>query len=210
MNWLAHLYLSDANAQFRIGNLLPDLTSASQLAGLPEPYQKGIRRHRRIDLFTDGHPRVKACVSRFPAPYRRYGGILTDVYFDHFLASEWSKYSPTPLRGFLHEVYRDIELCLPEVPQVAAHRLERMRDEDWLGSYYQISGITDILGRISHRFRRPFDLSGSVPIFEQHRSAFRDDFHAFFPELIEHVGQPPKSISPARDLPGAATRRSNQ
>jgi acyl carrier protein phosphodiesterase len=190
MNWLSHLYLSDANPQFRVGNLLPDLTSASQLTGLAEPYQKGIRRHRRIDLFTDGHPRVKACVSRFPAPYRRYGGILTDVYFDYFLARDWSKYSSMPLPDFLYEVYRDIEICLPEVPTVAAHRLLHMRDEDWLGSYHLISGITDILGRISHRLRRPFDLAGSLPIFEKHLSAFLDDFQAFFPQLIEHVQQP--------------------
>ena len=190
MNWLAHLYLSEANAQFRVGNLLPDLTSASQLIGLPEPYQKGIRRHRQIDLFTDRHPRVKACVSRFPAPYRRYGGILTDVYFDYCLARDWSKYSSTPLPNFLDEVYRDIEICLPEVPEVAAHRLEHLRDEDWLGSYHLISGISDILRRMSRRFHRPFDLSGSLPIFEQHRAAFLDDFHAIFPELIEHVQQP--------------------
>ena len=190
MNWLAHLYLSERNAQFRVGNLLPDLTSASQLAGLPEAYQRGIRRHRQIDQFTDGHPRVKASVSRFPAPYRRYGGILTDVYFDYFLARDWAKYSPTPLDHFLDEVYGDIDLCLPEIPPVAAHRLERMRDEDWLGSYHLISGIRCVLGRIGHRLRRPFDLSGSLPIFEEHRSAFLDDFHAFFPELIEHVEQP--------------------
>jgi acyl carrier protein phosphodiesterase len=190
MNWLAHLYLSEANAQFRVGNLLPDLTSASQLIGLPEPYQKGIRRHRQIDLFTDRHPRVKACVSRFPAPYRRYGGILTDVYFDYCLARDWSKYSSMPLRNFLDEVYRDIEICLPEVPKLAAHRLEHLRDEDWLGSYHLISGISDILARIGRRFHRPFDLSGSLPIFEEHRAAFLDDFHAFFPELISHVQQP--------------------
>src|SRR5215831_7568936 len=103
MNWLAHLYLSGASAQFRIGNLLPDLTSASRLVGFPELYQQGIRCHREIDHFTDTHPRVRSCVSRFPAPYRRYAGILTDVYFDHLLARDWLKYSEIPLFEFIDE-----------------------------------------------------------------------------------------------------------
>jgi acyl carrier protein phosphodiesterase len=187
MNWLAHLYLSDDNAQFRVGNLLPDLLSARQLGDLPEPFQRGIRCHREIDVFTDAHPRVRSCVSRFLAPYRRYGGILTDVYFDHLLARDWTRYSGFPLPDFIAAVYSDIDHCLPDVPRDARLPLERMRQEDWLGSYHQISGITEILRRISSRFRRPFDLTGSLPAFQQHEAAFSADFHGFFPELIAHV-----------------------
>lgn len=187
MNWLAHLYLSESNPQFRVGNLLPDLCSAYQLVGLPDRYQQGIRQHRQIDLFTDCHPLVRCCVTRFPPPYRRYGGILTDVYFDHFLAHDWSRYSSIPLPHFIAEVYRDIEICMPEIPGDAVLPLRRMRDENWLGSYHQVSGIGEILKRISRRLRRPFDLSGSLPVFEEQKSAFGSDFHAFFPELIAHV-----------------------
>jgi acyl carrier protein phosphodiesterase len=37
MNWLAHLYLSEPSAEFRVGNLLPDLTGADKLVDLPVP-----------------------------------------------------------------------------------------------------------------------------------------------------------------------------
>ena len=187
MNWLAHLYLSEDNPQFRVGNLLPDLASAAKLAGLPESFQKGIRCHRKIDRFTDAHPRFQSSVSRFPKPYRRYGGILTDVYFDHFLARDWSKYSTVPLGNFIREVHNDIESCLPEVPPDVTVPLRRMRTENWLGSYHTLPGITAILQRVSGRLRKPFDLAASIAIFEQHESAFADDFHYFFPELISHV-----------------------
>jgi len=187
MNWLAHLYLSEPNAQFRIGNLLPDLASAARLASLPEPFQQGIRRHRQIDRYTDSHPRVKACVSRFPPPFRRFGGILTDVYFDHILARDWVKYSDVPLPTFIREAYRDIETCSPALPLEARLPLLRMRDEDWLGTYHTLPGIAEILRRISHRLRRPFDLAASLPIFEQNQSFFEEEFHAFFPELIAQL-----------------------
>ena len=204
MNWLAHIYLSEPAPQFRVGNLLPDLVPASQLHGLAETYQKGIRRHRQIDVFTDAHPRWKACVLRFPSPYRRFGGILTDVYFDHLLARDWAQYSTMPLRRFIESFYLELEICLPEIPSYAAAVLDRMREQDWLGSYDRVSGISEILQRISRRLRRPFDLASSVPIFEEHESAFHDDFHAFFPELMKHVKMP----GAQKTARGAATDRS--
>lgn len=187
MNWLAHLYLSEDNPEFRVGNLLPDLASAAKFAGLPESFQRGIRCHREIDRFTDAHPRFKSCVTRFPKPYRRYGGVLTDVYFDHFLARDWSKYSTVPLPDFITEVHLDIERCLPEIPPDVTSHLRRMLAENWLGSYHTLAGITAILQRVSRRLRRSFDLSASLPIFEAYESAFADDFQAFFPELMEHL-----------------------
>jgi len=187
MNWLAHLYLSKPDAEFRVGNLLPDLTSAAQLAFLPEPYQKGIRCHRQIDLFTDSHPLVRSCVRRFAPPYRRFGSILTDVYFDHFLARHWPEYSRVPLPDFIREIYRDIETCSSVIPTEANQRLQRMREEDWLGRYHHIAGVAEILGRIGRRFRRPLDLTDSLPIFQEHETAFLDDFQSFFPELMAHV-----------------------
>jgi len=187
MNWLAHLYLSEPTPQFRAGNLLPDLAPASQLRPLPENYQQGIRRHRQIDAFTDAHPRWKSCRWRFPPPYRRFGAILTDVYFDHLLARDWTKYSALPLRQFIDDVYSEIEMCLPELPAHAAAVLDRMREQDWLGSYPQIAGIGDTLKRMSSRLRRQFDLSSSLRIFAENESWFHDDFHVFFPELIRHV-----------------------
>ncbi len=190
MNWLAHLYLSDPSPEFRVGNLLPDLVSAAQLAGLPESFQKGIRCHRKIDRFTDAHPRVRACVSKFPKPYRRYGAILADVYFDYFLARDWAKYSAVGLPHFIHEVYGDIEICLPHVPSEAGRHLDLMRRADWLGSYDTIPGIRQILERMSRRFRRPVDLAASVPVFEEHQSSLSENFHAFFPELMEHLRIP--------------------
>lgn len=215
MNWLAHLYLSEALPQFQVGNLLPDLAPASQLLALPQSYQQGIRRHREIDTFTDMHPRWKSCVSRFPPPYRRFGGVLTDVYFDHVLARDWHNYSPVPLRRFIDDFYAEMEKCLPEIPGQSAAVLHRMREQDWLGSYHRIAGIRDILQRISCRLRRPFDLAGSIPAFEAHESAFQKDFHAFFPELIRHVQMPPlrgkcgDAMSAAASLRSGSPRQEN-
>jgi acyl carrier protein phosphodiesterase len=187
MNWLAHLYLSEPTPEFRVGNLLPDVVAAASLAHLPEEYQRGIRLHRRIDIFTDTHPRVKACVRRFPAPYRRFGGILTDIYFDYFLARDWVEHSDIPLPEFIAEFYRDIDICASVVPPEARQRLHQMRTENWLGCYHHLEGIREILWRVSHRLRRHFDLAGSLTFFQENEGEFLEDFKVFFPELVASV-----------------------
>src|SRR5262245_27969290 len=103
MNWLAHLLLSEPTSAFRIGSLLPDFVRPPLLAGLPIDFQRGIECHRRIDAFTDAHPIVRRSVGRFVPPYRRFAGILVDVFYDHFLARDWTAHASIPLTDFVGE-----------------------------------------------------------------------------------------------------------
>ena len=89
MNWLAHLHLSEPTSAFRLGNVLPDLVPARDLANLPEAFQRGIKCHHRIDAFTDAHPKFRQSVARLSPRFRRFGGIIVDVFYDHFLAVNW-------------------------------------------------------------------------------------------------------------------------
>src|SRR3569833_1990969 len=114
MNWLAHLFLSEPNAEFRIGNLLPDLARPSVLAGLSADFVRGIQQHRRIDAFTDSHPIVRRSIARVGPEFRRFGGIFVDIFYDHFLSREWPNFSDMPLTEFTRDIYLGFE----------THRLE--------------------------------------------------------------------------------------
>ncbi len=185
MNWLAHLYLSEAEVEFRVGNLLPDWLRPWEMAGLGEGFQRGIERHRRIDAFTDAHPVVRRSVRRFERPFRRYGAVLTDVFYDHFLAAGWCGHcaEALPLGEFIGGFYESVEAVRESVPAQAWEVLEHMRAGDWLGSYATLPGIETTLRRMSRRLRRPFDLAAAVAVLEEQYEGFREDFEAFFPEV---------------------------
>ena len=183
MNWLAHLYLSDPEPACRIGNLLPDFIRAKVIAELPAEFHAGIVQHRRIDAFTDTHPVFRRSTRRFAPPFRRYGGILVDVFYDHFLARAWPSFSLTPLPDFAAQVYASFDTLRPLLPAEAHARLCQMREADWLCLYAKISGVEDVLRRLSHRLRRPFDLASAVPILRADYELFAADFHEFFPQL---------------------------
>ena len=187
MNWLAHLYLSEPTAEFRVGNLLPDLVGPPVLAGLPAAFQRGIVQHRRIDAFTDAHPVFRRSVQRFEPPLRRFGGIIVDLAYDHFLARDWSTHSEQPLGEFTREVYAGFGDVAGQLPPEIALPLQAMRTQDWLGSYHELGGLTLALSRMGRRLKRPVDLAAAVPIIERNYEGFHADFREFFPDLKAHV-----------------------
>lgn len=187
MNWLAHAFLSKPNIAFRVGNILPDLTSITELKKFPPPIQEGIICHKAIDIFTDAHPIVKCSMSRLPANYKRYGGILTDVFYDHFLAKNWSNYSNISLNSFTDEFGSDLQLLESELPKEIFNLFQRILRNNIFESYRDISGVTLALQRIDLRLRRPANLEKAIIILENHYDTYEAEFIEFFQALQKHI-----------------------
>ena len=194
MNWLAHLVLSEPSPAFRIGNLLPDILPWEEVRALPAKFQGGIACHRDIDSFTDAHPIFRRSMGRIDAPYRRYAGILIDIFYDHFLSSSWSRYSAVSLDQFVAEFHASISAYRDELPPRAYLRLVQIKDGNWLNAYRELNGVRRSLEGIGKRFRKPVSLGGATEQLKLHFDALRDDFADFFPELSLYVagrGGPP-------------------
>jgi acyl carrier protein phosphodiesterase len=187
MNWLAHLYLSEPDPAFRLGNLLPDLIPAQSLASLPAVFQKGIMQHRRIDAFTDSHPVVRQSIQRIEPAFRRFGGILCDIFYDHFLARDWDVYSAEPLPDFARVIYASFDQFRDSIPTDACLVLDKMRAGDWLCSYRDLAGVSGALERVGSRLRRRVPLAQTISMLKHSYDAFHSDFCAFFPELQSHA-----------------------
>jgi len=59
VNYLAHAFLSNNNADLLIGNFIADHLRGNNFEGYSQEVQKGILLHRKIDEFTDNHPNFK-------------------------------------------------------------------------------------------------------------------------------------------------------
>ena len=187
MNWLAHLFLSEPTPAFRIGNLLPDILPSRDLQHLGPEFQRGIVRHRQIDAFTDSHVIVRRSILLLGPPFRRFGGILIDMFYDHFLACDWHRYSDASLKDFSSAIYSSFESLRPDLPAAASARLQHIEAADLLCSYREIDGIRQALERMGAHLRRPVALGESVAELESHYDAFHAGFTEFFAELRDHV-----------------------
>jgi acyl carrier protein phosphodiesterase len=185
MNWLAHLFLAEPTSIDRVASLIPDLMPMTHWRELPAPFQPGIERHRQVDAFTDRHPIFRRSVARLQPPFRRFGAVYTDVFYDHMLTVHWQHYTAIDLDEFIDQVYASFNECRDHLPSDTSRLLQRMRLGAWLQSYGDMPGIRLTLERMSHRLRRPFDLAAGVDQLETHYVDLQQDFHEFFPELLQ-------------------------
>ncbi|MBW4608345.1 MAG: DUF479 domain-containing protein [Hassallia sp. WJT32-NPBG1] len=191
MNWLAHLFLSEPNVENRLGNLLADIVKGSARRELNSHILRGIECHQVIDKFTDCHPVVQRSKQRISCGYRRFAGVLVDIFYDHFLAKNWSDYSNVTLEEFTAEIYESFQAYQGQIPVAVRGIITRVASEDWLGSYRNVGGVENALERISKRlsmrFNRSFMLNLAVNELTTHYDEFEYDFLEFFPELFLHV-----------------------
>jgi len=183
MNWLAHLVLSEPTAEFRVGNVLADILPITEIRQLPPEFQSGVARHRAIDAFTDKHPSYKQSVARLNPLYRRYGGVIMDIFYDHLLTARWDRYVEIRLDRFVAQFHTDVEASRDRIPAGAYSIFQHMRTGAWLTSYGDVDGVRITLDRISRRLRRPFDLGAAASELDTHYTALTRDFADFFPQI---------------------------
>lgn len=185
MNYLAHAWLARHGDDAILGALLGDFVlGQSALQDWPAPVRVEIVRHRHIDRYTDTHPAVTAARMRFGG-LRRYAGIVLDVYFDHCLAREWSRWSDIPLDDFSARVYRVLkehrDILPPRLQAIAPH----MAEHDWLGSYRQRASVDRAVRGIATRLSRNGDrLVACLSVLRKNKADIDATFETFFPDLI--------------------------
>ncbi len=190
MNYLAHLYLAEDSDESLLGNLLGDFVKGR----LGEQYSpeiiKGIKTHRKVDLYTDSHLNFLACKKLLRPDRRRFAGIIVDMSFDHFLAKNWSDYSELELHDFTNRVYGVLLNREQTLPQKLRDRLPYMVQDDWLGSYKNIDTIGLALNAISKRlsrFEKAKTIKDGLGDIKANYEEFEENFIEFFPDLISFV-----------------------
>lgn len=183
MNFLAHIYLSGKNEELILGNFIADSIKGKKYLKYPPGVQKGILLHRNIDHFTDTHPIVKQSSSKLHKNYSHYAGVIVDIYYDHFLASQWELYSDVPLENFVADFYKLLQKNFDLLPAPIQNFLPYMVADNWLLSYASIEGIARILYQMNIRTRNIVKMDRAVDDLQENYQEFQKEFRVFFPQL---------------------------
>jgi acyl carrier protein phosphodiesterase len=186
MNFLAHLYLSKDNEQLLIGNFIADAVKGKKYQNYPSDIQKGIMLHRYIDSYTDAHPIVKRSMHRLNARYRHYDGVIIDIFYDHFLAKNWSNYSNTPLNEYAEKIYKFLNTRIDTFPEKIQYMLPFMIEHNWLVTYASIEGIGRILNGMNTRTQGKSKMNFALQDLKEHYTDFERDFTEFFDDLMAY------------------------
>lgn len=183
MNHLAHALLAGSDANVLLGSLLGDFWRGAPDPGWPGGVREGVILHRRIDVFTDSHPDVEAARALFPAPWRRYAGILIDIYFDHLLAGEWPRHSSEPLATFSARTADLLDSHAAWLPADLNRFGRYFRAHGLFGAYTQRTAIERVLAGISGRLRHANPLAAAGPALWARADELDTAFARFFPDL---------------------------
>ena len=187
MNFLAHIYLSGENDHIKIGNFIADGIHGKNFDAFPPDVQKGIRLHREIDSFTDFHPIFRQSKHRLHERYGHYSGVIMDIFYDHFLAKNFSNYSKVPLKDFSENFYKVLDTNFSILTPRFQKILPILKEENWLLMYATIEGISHILYNMDRRTRLRSKMQFSVEELKSFYSEFETEFTLFFAEMENFV-----------------------
>lgn len=187
MNFLAHIYLSGENDHIKIGNFIADGIHGKNFDVFPIDVQKGIRLHREIDSFTDFHPIFRQSKHRLHERYGHYSGVIMDIFYDHFLAKNFSNYSKVPLKDFSENFYKVLDVNLSILTPRFQKILPILKEENWLLMYATIEGISHILYNMDRRTRLRSKMQFSVEELKLFYTEFETEFTLFFAEMENFV-----------------------
>ena len=184
MNFLAHAYLSFDDPKILVGNFIGDFVRGDIESRFESAIVNGIYLHREIDDFTDSHASVKAAQKLLKPQFGRYALVITDLYFDYFLSTQWSTYDHRSLMDFSLKVYDVLEEHRAVLPKKFLHVFEYMKKQNWLICYATLDGMKTAFKNMSRRATFESHMELAHLVLEEREAVFREYFNAFFPELI--------------------------
>lgn len=184
MNFLAHAYLSGGAKKILVGNMTGDFIKGRIALSRYEPeIVRGVELHRAIDAFTDEHPIVRGSKARLRAGYRHYAGVIVDVFYDHYLATDWSSYHEQSLHAFTANTYETLQSFSAILPADFRRMLPYMMRGNWLFNYRSVDGIHRALSGMASRTPYASRMEHASKDLEENYELFRQEFREFFPEL---------------------------
>ncbi len=187
MNFLAHIFLSGNSEEMMIGNFIGDFVKGKYEDKYSTELKNGIRLHREIDWYTDNHALIDTGKNRLWEKYRHYGGVIIDMYYDHFLAVDFIQYANQDLKSYVSQSYELLEKHKDKMPLKAQKMLPFMINNNWLEAYQHVEGIKKALTGLSKRTKFKSNMEYAGEDLEEHYDAYKEEFHLFFPQIIKHT-----------------------
>ena len=183
MNFLAHIYLSEDNDLIKIGNFMADGIRGKQFENYHSDIQKGIILHRFIDTYTDSHAVFRKSTKRLHPKYHHYAGVIIDVFYDHFLAKNWNRYSDEKLEDFVARFYQSLQDNYNLLSERTQGMMPYMIEQNWLVSYQSIEGIHKILTQMDNRTKNESKMRFASNELQEFYDDFETEFTTFFDDL---------------------------
>ena len=162
---------------------MADGVRGKQYENFPIDIQKGILLHRAIDTFTDAHPLFRQSTKKLHSRYHHYAGVIVDMYYDHFLAKNWTNYHSENLTNYAANFYQSLTDNFHLLTLKTQNLLPYMVEYNWLVNYQSIQGLERILSQMDHRTKNQSLMRFATEELVAHYDEFESEFSLFYKEV---------------------------
>lgn len=174
---------------------MADSIRGNSYEAYPEEIRKGILLHRSIDSFTDMHPIYRQSKHRLHEKYGHYSGVIMDIFYDHFLAKNWSDYSDENLEEYADTFYHLLDAHYDILTERVQGMLPYLVARNWFVSYASLAGLEMIMFQMDHRTKNRVAMHESMVELEEFYTEFQAEFRLFFEELRQHCANKLKELN---------------
>lgn len=189
MNWLAHVFLSEHNIDFQVGNFISDPLKGKAWENASEDIKKGMEVHKIIDSYTDSHTIFKQSKKRLKDK-GLLKAVIVDFTYDYLLAKNWDKFCNIKLNEFMSDFYKNAEKRKIDYPSRPKEIVSNMVSRDLL-NYQDLNHLKQAFirldGRVSERLSKRDSAISYYEIIQDKMPQLEKDFLEFFPDLIQKV-----------------------
>ncbi len=187
MNYLAHLFLSGDNELLMLGNFIADHIKGNKTKRFSQDVKKGIELHRKIDYFTDHHPKFLQTKERLHERHHKYAGVVADIFYDHFLAVHWRKYSNIALTNYVSYCYGVLLKNYTILPSKTKRVLPFLIMQNWLSNYRTYDGLNRTFELMARRVKYKSVIEDAVTDLKKDYNKYNREFLDFFPDIQAYV-----------------------
>ena len=152
--------------------------------------------HRDIDSYIDHHPITRAVLKPLYDLLPKVAPIALDLFFDHLLAKNWSRYHVHPLDEFVDDFFEYALLIGNQAfeeknfayPKEFIELLQIIHSSKWLTRYQQLEGLEFACKGLSQRINFDNNLHEGPTIFTENESLIAISFHQYMKEAMERYG----------------------
>lgn len=190
MNWIAHIFLSEHNAKFQIGNYLADPLKGKAWIDANENIKKGMYVHKIIDSYTDKHDIFKQSKKRL-GEKGLLKAVVIDLTYDYMLTRNWDKFSNIPMKEFLDKFYIESKQISHTLPINAKAPLQRLIEHDILNQYQTFEDLKKAFQRVDYKLSQRLLKRDNTYRYNEivlsNIDKIEKDFLEFFPELCNET-----------------------
>ncbi len=170
-----------------LGNFIADAIKGKTINNYSSPVKAGIKLHREIDNFTDSNEIVRLSKNRLNRKYRKYSGVIVDMYYDHFLAANWKDFSSEELVIYSNKKYDILLKYYSILPSKTKRILPFMIIYNWLASYAKLERLQKSFEGMAKRTPFESHMEHAVEDLKKDYKLYEAEFKEFMPMIIKYV-----------------------